>query len=359
MNIEEAIETAEKIESGSQDIVTPATEIEIVSEKYKHWKPMSMVVNGSSPLPLSETAQRQVAQVCGIPFRYWKKCRDDIASDSGSRMLADHANHWLSENEGRYMVRTVEPVLDSTIERENERYVRALVSDRYQPFSNLDLLRSIEKMKSSFADGEAWKLKIDEERLSFGVNHPLLNGEVSGSALKINDVVKGGVNLLNSEVGDSVLRVAFSIFRLVCLNGMLAPTDLFGYRRRHMGSRRNTVGIAQQETPQSVIENVNAILCDLEETKPFEAMMQRIEKATQAAVKEDWTHRLRRRFQSVTKGERESIEANFDREGDTSLWGAVNAITYAAHTAGTHRGDQLQSIGGEVLSSPKGLLEVA
>ena len=181
--------------------------------------------------------------------------------------------------------------------------------------------------------------------------NPDLVGKVDNP--KLNDIVQGGVSLRNSEVGDGVLSVALSIFRLVCLNGMIAPVDLFGYRRRHIGKR---VENAEQHDASTVIAATHTILESVEAGDAFGQFMDRVNASTQKVMHKNWISKLARNKASVSKSEQAQIEDNFVRDGDTSLWGAVNAITYTAHTASTRRSDDLHLIGGKVLTSPGDLV---
>lgn len=52
-----------------------------------------------------------------------------------------------------------------------------------------------------------------------------------------NDVSKLEVLLVNQHIGSQSLQMRFGLFRLVCSNGLVLGTDLFGMRVRHYGSQ--------------------------------------------------------------------------------------------------------------------------
>ena len=363
MDLTSAIEVAQEIEDNSYDQVVDTNDIDIhiagVDDTHRlYYSTPRNGSTGSTCWPMSATAERQTAQSCGIPFRYWEQ---SLASDP--EFLRGQIQHWFRTAPKSRLLRIVAPVTQKASDKFDSPYIRAFVSDKYQPFRNSQLLQQLadsDEASECFSTEHLWQAYVDEERLAFGCNHPKLTASIEGSRLdggsEVNDIVKGGLRLLNSEVGDGMLSLGFSIFRLVCKNGMVAPGDFWGYRRRHVGSTHAPGAIADFENPSDVVAHLQKSLQALTSDALFDSLVAQISGSTKIQVREDWVARLAKRFASISKAERDSIAQNFERDHDTSLWGATNAITYAAHDASQLRAQQLQSIGGEVLARPRNLV---
>jgi hypothetical protein len=164
-----------------------------------------------------------------VPAGYFARCPNELA--------VDHLNHWLSVSKERpqtLLVRTKEggPFPPT---------VRAVLSERYAAVDHLDLL---EKLRELLVGQDlyihAWS--IDDEqltlRLLMGSDHPA----------SLDDPIRIGLHISNSEVGLGSITVSALITRLVCMNGMVVQIkDLGSLRRRHIGKAGDSLRMVIQE----------------------------------------------------------------------------------------------------------------
>jgi len=152
------------------------------------------------------------------PAGYLARCPNELA--------ASHVNHWLQSKENRdrkVLVRT--KVLNGT----SQATVRAVLSDRYALADHLPLLRVVEALAPEYdLNVDCWSL--DEERLTLRLLHK------DDHPATLDDPLRVGVHIQNSEIGLSRISVTALITRLVCSNGLVLPmATIGGVSRRHIG----------------------------------------------------------------------------------------------------------------------------
>ncbi len=159
-------------------------------------------------LSLSPWATAQVCHRLGIPVDYYRKL---------SRPLRDaNVNHWLwredaePEDEG-----TARPGCPSSwLLRAKNQEVRAVLSERYRPLDNADLIGTlIPVLEDRF---EVRGIALTPESFHLRLVDPRLAREVLP-----NDRLMVGVHVANSETGRRSVTVDALVWRLVCLNGMV------------------------------------------------------------------------------------------------------------------------------------------
>jgi hypothetical protein len=159
-------------------------------------------------LSLSPWATAQVCQRLGIPVDYFKKL---------SRPLRDaNVNHWLWRQDA-------EPDDENTAQSGGPRSwllrckgegVRAVLSDRYRPLDNADLIGTlIPILEDRF---EVRGIALTPESFHLRLVDPRLAREVLP-----NDRLMVGVHVANSETGRRSVTVDALVWRLVCLNGLV------------------------------------------------------------------------------------------------------------------------------------------
>jgi Domain of unknown function (DUF932) len=157
-------------------------------------------------------AHGQIAQRVGIPIPYYKRMQVEAP-----QLLATNVNTWFNHKPERRMVRT----LDDN--------ARAFLSDRYRVLDHCDILETVMGtiIEMGLADGIA-SAEITDSKLYLKVVNKRLELEV-----KKGDVVQAGFVISNSEIGNGAVRVEPLIYRLVCLNGMIAQD--YSQKRYHVG----------------------------------------------------------------------------------------------------------------------------
>jgi hypothetical protein len=121
-----------------------------------------------------------------------------------------------------------EPALVRTVERDGRRVVRAVLSQRYQPFEDVELLqalldsadtRDLPVLQAELADGAS--------RIRFALE-PVTQEEMMLRPVPV-------VQAWNSEVGLRSVNLQAGLFRLRCLNGAGTWTAAGSWRWNHVG----------------------------------------------------------------------------------------------------------------------------
>lgn len=178
-------------------------------------------INGG--MPLRETAHNQMATTLGIDKRYYDRMKANAPD-----LLATNINHWLKAEPKKRMIRTL------------DGGVRAILSDRYRPLDNLDLVEAVlprlGKLEAEVVSGE-----VTESRFYLKAVTPKVQGVVErinhrrhDTIGKVNDVIQMGLVISNSEIGDGSLKVEEMTYRLICLNGAIHAAIT---RKTHTGRR--------------------------------------------------------------------------------------------------------------------------
>ena len=159
-------------------------------------------------LTLSPWATAQACQRLGIPAPYFARC---------SAPLQDaQFNHWAwrtgDEPDEEVDGRTGTP--RPWLLRCQGEGVRAVLSDRYAPLDNAELLGIlIPLLEGRF---EVRSIALTPESLHLRLVDPRLCREVLP-----NDRLMVGVHVANSEVGKRAVTVDALVWRLVCMNGLV------------------------------------------------------------------------------------------------------------------------------------------
>lgn len=108
------------------------------------------------------------------------------------------------------------------------RVVEAVVSERYAPFDNNNLL---DMLWAQYGDMEFNDFYVDNNRIELRYVRPDLKRGEDKSA------VMAGWHLSNDEIGSGSIKAGFLIYQLVCTNGMMGIRDYDNiYRQRHYGN---------------------------------------------------------------------------------------------------------------------------
>lgn len=262
-------------------------------------------------------------------------------------LLTANVNDWLSRKSDRRMVRTM------------DGSARAFLSDRYRRFDNEDVMEAVLPVLMESSDIRVESADVTDTRLYLKAVFPKLEGEV-----KRGDVVQAGVVISNSEIGLGSIKIQPMVFRLVCLNGMIAEDS--GLNRYHVGRRvdGDGVDVAQlfrDETLQADDRALQLKIADVVRGAMAEAQFKRlIEKmvaATEGAQIEQPVAAVEILAKKVGLNgeEKNSALLPLIRGGDFSRWGVLNAVTEIANTHNDYdRATEIESIGGQILNLPAG-----
>jgi hypothetical protein len=129
---------------------------------------------------------------------------------------------------------------------------------------------------------------------------------------------------------------------------MTIPTESAGWSRRHVGS---------QKTIQSTYRKFEDSLSGILRGDGFTEAGSLIQRSAGLDLVEDWQDRLQKRF-GFSEEEIGCIGTSLILGGADTLWGLANAVTAQAHsTASIDRKTELEAFGGDLITSPRGLVK--
>lgn len=288
----------------------------------------------------SGTFHGQLAEVLGIPTRYYHKMRVEKP-----QLWEENVQAWLSP-------RGAEEKLVRTYTGDR---LRALLSPSFARIDHEEVLNQL----APALDGCDLELKaydFTSDRLSLKLISPKIEGEVAKG-----DIVRVGLEISNSETGCGVVQVTPLIYRLVCTNGMIAGSALGEMRRRHKGRRVATYdgtyllgdgsGQINRDYWRAATQRIERILSAdgaQEILRPLqvaaEARLVAPAKALKAVVAQ---YRL---------DEDEAKKAEDDwawMSGDKTVWSLSNVVTALANTTSSYeRASELEAAGWDICQAP-------
>jgi hypothetical protein len=179
-----------------------------------------------------------LGQLCGylklpgggtVPARYLAKCPDALA--------AQNLNGWIEKKIGSEtaFVRCWEDGGDSP------STVRAILSSKYAAADHADVLETLEEL-IQFRPMSLQGWSLDDEQMVLRLS---LDRDCPAS---LDDPVRAGILIRNSEVGLGCISIHAFVTRLVCSNGMVVNlADLGGVKRRHVGRAVSSLRLLIQD----------------------------------------------------------------------------------------------------------------
>jgi hypothetical protein len=270
----------------------------------------------NGPLVLKDHALRQLCTRIGVPYSFFNKCPP---------ALQEFNVAWFMQNmdkEKDVMLRIV---------KGNE--IRAIVSDRYAPFDDIELFRIL----ADFMDGT--EEVVLQEFTEIG-SHVRITWPTRAEEVQPGDIVEQGIHIANSEVGVRSVTIIGVVHRLKCKNGLIAREKKGGFRGyRHIGD------------PERIRSNVKQVIEDVKHDS--EKLMV---KFRQSLVKEiaqpiEMIDRLAADHE-LSKEEYEAILSSFMNEPSKNLFGVVNAVSNSAQRCGdADRRFEIESLASNVLDT--------
>lgn len=284
---------------------------------------------------------RQIAARSGIPTQY-----ADKMTGENCPLLAENINWWWKHQPEKRMLRTLQ---------NGSHIARAFLSERYRPLENADLA-AIVLPKLAELRCEILSCEITETRLYIQAATPKVEAKLVG------DIVRAGICVSNSEVGQGALMLEPLLYYLRCLNGMVMPRVM---RRHHIGRHSDPLfeldeaaeyytDTTREADDKAFWMKVRDVTEGLFDKGRFTSMVEKFESATAqklgpvtGAVEE-----VGNRFK-FNETESNAVLNHLIEGGDTSLFGLINAVTRTASDVESYdRSVELQRIGGEILELP-------
>ena len=281
-------------------------------------------------LELSDYAMTQAFNRIGIPVRYGKRLfaeRPDL--------VADQFNHWVSQEQRRVLIRFRN--------NGNTGIIRGFLSDSYTKLDNRDVMNALHEVVKEIPNAEVEGFYLDDRRTHIRLTLPELSvdfGEAVGETVDgMRDILRVGVDIINSEIGASSLVVSPLVFRLVCLNGLRAwreEGDVFRQRHIHLSSQE--LFGRMNEAVGSAIKAGDELIERMYETKKFkvESPLEVIEKLSK---KQMYSQELI-----------ETAKTNYLIEPSKDLYGVMNAFTRTARDLKNEQRLEVERFAGSLLT---------
>jgi hypothetical protein len=240
--------------------------------------------------------------------------------------------------------------------------MRAFLSDKYRPLDNYLIaaaaLPVLAEMGNSSELGlQIVSTQITDRRLYIQCVSPKMTEMV-----KVGDEVKMGITISNSEVGCGSVRVEPTIWRLICLNGMIRAHAL---KRHHIGKRLGTDDVLDYNdfyATETIEADNHAFLLKIRDTvkNAFDVLKfkEDVLRLQEAASNVMAIKKLDKAVENVTKkfvnylskSDSDDILKHLITGGDLTQWGLANAVTSLAHTAKNHDSAyNFERVGGKII----------
>ena len=178
--------------------------------------------------------------------------------------------------------------------------------------------------------------------------------------VKLGDVVQAGMVISNSEVGLGSLKVEPLIYRLICLNGMIA-TD-HSQKRYHVGRNAKEGEAYELFRDETIKADDRAFFLKVQDTvraavdiTKFSTIVERMREATEQKIEGNPVKSVELLTKSFGYNGEESsgVLQHLIQGGDLSAYGLLNAITRTSQDVDDYeRATALERDGSRVLSLP-------
>lgn len=292
--------------------------------------------NTTEEFAIDDNAHQQIASRLQIPYRYYERMRREFPY-----LLDANLNAWFRKTPEKRMLRT----LDGNI--------RAFLSDRYRRLDNLELAEAVFPVISQMHGAEIMSCEITESYMYIKVVNHSLKAEID-----VNDVVKAGLVISNSEVGLGSLKVEPLLYRLVCKNGLIVKD--YAQKRYHVGRQIEGTDTAyelysdatlQADDKAFFMKVQDTVRTSVDEMK-FHMAVDKFRATKEESIGDDPGKAVevladRYVLNQIEKG---SIMRHLVISGDNTMFGLINAVTRASQDMEDYnRATELERLGGELL----------
>lgn len=317
-----------------KDYIVPANSVEVMDGERLTWGSDATKVYEE---PMTPLASGQLMTYLGVPSRFVDRLRTDAPD-----LISINANRLLQTKK----------YTDKRMLRTMRGEVRAWLSDGFHRLDYIDVIKRILPMIDE-AGYDITSANVTDNKLYVHVVSPRAEGEI-----RLNDPVRFGWIVSDSEVGLGKLSIQLFVDRLRCLNGMVIPE--FSKKRAHIGGRVEAsddylVAVSSETTKaadDALWFGIRDHIKEFSTTSGIKRVMDRLKEQTEAKVEGDpkaVCETLANKF-LLNEEETMSVLYNFLEGGDRTKWGLANAVTALANTHDNYdRGVEYEKIGGDLL----------
>jgi len=279
---------------------------------------------------MTESAMTQLLTRYDIDVREAKKVFK--SDDDGHKTLMTEYVNCLMENDKE------ELLIRSRI-AEGRGLVRAVLTEKYTKLNNTDIVKTfIKQVNSNGLDAEIQNVFIDDSTFNFRAVFNGFNRQF-GNENRVGDIIKSGIDGVNSETGRSSFMLEPMVYRLVCSNGLKA------WRKDGEITKQRHAFISSQELNGLVVKGINEgikasqdIMDNMEQSK-LEFNANPVELIKQICEAE-----------GISKKLTEQVLRAYYTEPMKSKFGVINAFTRAAKEQKNERQHEIEMLAGRILT---------
>jgi hypothetical protein len=337
-SLQELAKELDRQQSAKRDFISPTQNLRL---KLTPEKKTILDIYGHGEFGIRDLAHQQIGARVGIPKTYYDRMRTEAPE-----LLGVNVNHWFADKAEKRMVRTL------------DGEARAFLSDRYRPLDNYDLGDvTINALLNPALKASIESCALTETRLYIKARTEIITAEI-----RKGDVVQAGIVVSNSEVGMGTVKVEPFIFRLVCLNGMIANDHAL--RKYHVGRGHDGGELAEEffrdETRQADDRafwmKVKDVVMGSFRQDVFDRVVDAMRKATGDEIKQDPVKAIEvtQKMFGLNDDERSGVLRWLIKDGDLTRYGLLNAVTRVSQEVPDYdRATELERMGGTVLELPR------
>jgi hypothetical protein len=294
-------------------------------------------------------AHRQIARKTPIKADYYKHMLEHAPA-----LLATNINHWFRETPAPRLIRTL------------DGFVRAFLTNAYRPVQNHDLLNAILPALMEIPGGKDLRFEsnaLTERRMYLKAFIP--SREIPIKSARVNDVIRVGFVLGNSEVGCGSVYARPMVMVLSCANGM--QFDKYTQRIRHVGRRIQVDDDAAREIYSRealeaddkalVLKTRDMALAAFKEATAEQMTVDILNATNSDPIEGDVPAAIEEvgdRIGGLTQDEQSGIVGYLAAGGDLSKWGVSQAVTrFSQDVESYDRADKLERMGAKVIELPQ------
>jgi len=333
-------DVAEK-NAGKNDLTVRSTDITIDESTGK----LTSTPFAQQPVDFSLTdwSLSQLFSKFDMPASYFKDLHENYQYD----LIKEHLDYNINSQEVKDLfIRTVQP-------SGSERLARAILTPTFTPFDNDELVKLLRQTISE-SDYNIQLVDYSNNGLTayFRLIFPDSMKDIKTNSVQPDDVVAVGVNIMNSEVGKSSVKIMPMMFRLVCRNGMLT-WDTVGnksdYYQRHSYIDEQKMYEFTSNTMNKAVNVAYEVINDFEKLKEkeienYEAKIPEI--LSQVSVPKRMHEPVLKRFKNYWSR-------------TPNMFGLVNSMTRIAKEYNQDDQQELENAAGKLTSRTVQELEVA
>lgn len=339
MSLVELKEELERQRANSFDVVVDSRDI--VARPHEE-DILVLDVRGVGEFPLTEWGHKCMAEKLSIPWAYYRRMIDR----DKKHLLVENINEWIAEAEkGRVKDRYL---------RVTNGQIRAVLSSRFRPIDNYDLLDVLlVELNRMASDGRAIRVKeasLSDTKMYVKVIDELLNDVVKSES----DILYGGVAVVNSEVGNGAFSVNSYVFRQICRNGLMGESSI---RQVHVGKVLdkgfvNWSDETMQRERELLLAKARDVIRSSFSPEEFKRAVDNLKGANQVQVKNPVRvfEKIKTDY-NLSDATRDQLIANLEDIDNPTQYDVVNSITRVArHQSNPDSRAELEQLGMKVLN---------